>query len=153
MGPDPAAREGGFVYAVGREKIREFAVAIGETHPLHRDLDAARRAGYRDLVAPPMMVSVYAGPVFRELLWSPGLGVDRRMTVHGAQRFEWPELVIAGDEVTTVAELRGQELRGANRFIDIETRSVNQDATVVTIGVWTIIVRPSPPVGGIDSNL
>jgi acyl dehydratase len=149
MGSELTAREGGFVYAVGREKIREFALATGETHPLYRDLDAARRAGYPDLVAPPMMVSVYAGPVFRDLLWSPELGVDRRMTVHGAQRFEWLALVIAGDEVTTVAELRGQELRGANRFIDIETRSVNQDAAVVTIGVWTVIVRTSPPVGRI----
>ena len=150
MGPELTTPKGGFIYAVGREKIREFALATGETHPLHRDLDAARRAGYRDLVAPPMMVSVYAGPVFRELLWSPRLGVDRRMTVHGAQRFEWRALVIAGDEVTTVAELRGEELRGSNRFIEIETRSVNQDATVVTIGVWTVIVRRSPPVGRID---
>jgi acyl dehydratase len=150
MGAELTAREGGFVYAVGREKIREFALATGETDPLHRDLDAARRAGYPDLVAPPMMVSVYAAPVFRELLWSPGLGVDRRLTVHGAQRFDWPALVIAGDEVTTVAELRGQEMRGANRLIEIETRSVNQHATVVTIGVWTVIVRTSPPVRCID---
>ena len=41
-------------YAVGREKIREYASAVGETNPLHHDLEAARAAGYADLVAPPM---------------------------------------------------------------------------------------------------
>ena len=48
-------------YAVGREKIREYAAAVGETNPLHHDLDAARAAGYADLVAPPMFAVVYAG--------------------------------------------------------------------------------------------
>ncbi|MGD1052056.1 MAG: MaoC family dehydratase N-terminal domain-containing protein, partial [Solirubrobacteraceae bacterium] len=38
-------------YAVGREKIREFARAVGESDPLHLDLEAARAAGHRDLVA------------------------------------------------------------------------------------------------------
>ena len=43
-------------YAVGREKIREYALAVGETNPLHLDLEAARAAGHADLVAPPMFV-------------------------------------------------------------------------------------------------
>src|SRR5205807_8758802 len=40
------------LYAVGREKIREYARAVGETNPVHLDLDAARAAGHADLVAP-----------------------------------------------------------------------------------------------------
>ena len=47
-------------YAVGREKIREYAAAVGETNPLHHDLDAAREAGYADVVAPPMFAVVYS---------------------------------------------------------------------------------------------
>ena len=50
------------LYAVGREKIREYARAVGESNPVHLDLDAARQAGYRDLVAPPMFVVVYSSP-------------------------------------------------------------------------------------------
>src|SRR5258706_573913 len=33
-------------YRVGREKIREFAAAIGATEAIHRDPEAARAAGY-----------------------------------------------------------------------------------------------------------
>ena len=35
-------------YEVGREKIREFATAIGDTNPAYTDPDAAKRA-FRDL--------------------------------------------------------------------------------------------------------
>ena len=40
--------------AVTAGDIRRFAIATGETDPIHFDRDAARAAGYRDVVAPPM---------------------------------------------------------------------------------------------------
>ena len=40
------------LYAVGREKIKEYARAVGETNPVHLDVEAARAAGYADVVAP-----------------------------------------------------------------------------------------------------
>ena len=42
-------------YAVGREKIREFARAVHAENPLHHDVEAARAAGYADLIAPPTL--------------------------------------------------------------------------------------------------
>jgi acyl dehydratase len=44
-------------YAVGREKIREYARAVGETNPVHLDVEAARAAGHADVVAPPMFAT------------------------------------------------------------------------------------------------
>src|SRR5689334_6275310 len=49
-------------YAVGREKIKEYARAVGETNPVHLDVEAARAAGYADVVAPPMFAVVYSAP-------------------------------------------------------------------------------------------
>ncbi len=46
------------VYVVGREKVREFARAILATDPAHHDVDAARQAGYADIVAPPTFTAV-----------------------------------------------------------------------------------------------
>jgi acyl dehydratase len=40
-------------YAVGREKIREFAEAVGADNIVHRDKEQARARGYRDVIAPP----------------------------------------------------------------------------------------------------
>ena len=47
-------------YAVGREKVREYASAVGETNPVHLDVEAARAAGYADVVAPPMFAVFYS---------------------------------------------------------------------------------------------
>src|SRR4028119_193478 len=41
------------VYEVGRQKITEFAEAIGAADPVHRDAAAARAAGHPDVTAPP----------------------------------------------------------------------------------------------------
>ena len=44
-------------YVVGREKIREFARAVHAENPLHHDVEAARAAGYADLIARPPSLS------------------------------------------------------------------------------------------------
>src|SRR5215208_7346127 len=62
---------GPITYAVGREKIREYAHAVGETNPLHLDLEAARAAGHRDLVAPPMFAVVYTSPAIATAFFDP----------------------------------------------------------------------------------
>ncbi len=130
-------------YAVGREKIREFAHAVGETDPLHLDLDAARAAGYADLVAPPMFAVVYSGPAIMPALFDPEVGIDFARMVHGGQEFTWERLVVAGDEITTEARLVDVSERVGNSFFVFETRSSNQDGEDVCTGTWTNIVRGS----------
>ena len=132
---------GPITYAVGREKIREYAYAVGETNPLHLDLEAARAAGHRDLVAPPMFAVVYSSPVLMPALFDPEIGLDFSHMVHGAQEFAWGPLVVAGDEITTEAELVSKEERGGMGFFVFETRSDNQDGERVCTGTWTNIVR------------
>jgi acyl dehydratase len=90
-------------YAVGREKIKEYAFAVGETNPLHLDVGAARAAGYRDVVAPPMFAVVYSAPSVTPALFDPEVGINFAMMVHGGQEFVWGPLVVAGDEITTTA--------------------------------------------------
>jgi acyl dehydratase len=132
---------GPITYAVGREKIREYAHAVGETNPLHLDLEAARAAGHGDLVAPPMFAVVYSSPVLMPALFDPEIGLDFSRMVHGAQEFAWGPLVVAGDEITTEAELVSKEERGGMGFFVFETRSDNQDGERVCTGTWTNIVR------------
>ena len=42
-----------FEYEVGKEKIREYAFAVGEDNPVYFDRQAAKDAGFRDVPAPP----------------------------------------------------------------------------------------------------
>ena len=128
-------------YAIGREKVREYAHAVGETDPLHTDLDAARAAGHADLVAPPMFVVVYTSPAIGPAMLDPGVGIDFARMVHGAQEFAWGPLVIAGDEDTTEVEVADVGTRGGMGFYVFESRSDNQRGERVCTGTWTCIVR------------
>lgn len=129
------------LYAVGREKIREYAAAVGETNPLHHDLEAARAAGHADVVAPPMFVVVYAGRAVIPALFDPEVGIDFARMVHGAQEFKWDRLVIAGDEITTTAQLVSAEDKAGLGFYVFESKSTNQRGELVVTGTWTNIVR------------
>ena len=128
-------------YAVGREKVREFASAVGEEDPRHHDPDAAREAGYADVLAPPMFAVVYSGGAIGPALFDPEVGIDFSRMVHGGQEFVWDKPVVAGDEISTEVELKDVSERGGLEFYVFESRSTNQDGDTVCTGKWTNIVR------------
>ena len=128
-------------YAVGREKVREFASAVGEENPLHHDPDAAREAGYADVVAPPMFAVVFGGRAMAPALFDPDVGIDFARMVHGGQEFVWGPPVVAGDEIATEVEVKDVAERGGLQFYVFESRSTNQDGETVCTGTWTNIVR------------
>jgi acyl dehydratase len=128
-------------YAVGREKIREYASAVGETNPLYFDVDVARAAGYDDVVAPPMFAVVYAGRAMVAALFDPEVGIDFAHMLHAGQEFEWGPVVVAGDEVTTtttVAEIGERAGMGSYVF---RTESRNEREETVCTGIWRQLVR------------
>jgi acyl dehydratase len=128
-------------YAVGREKISEYAAAVGETNPLHFDADAARAAGYVDVVAPPMFAVVYGARAVGPAIFDPAVGINFAMMVHAGQEFVWGPLVVAGDEITTTASVKEISDRGGMTFYVFETVSRNQRDETVCTGTWTQIVR------------
>jgi acyl dehydratase len=130
-------------YAVGREKIREFAAAVGETNPLYYDVEAARGAGYADVVAPPMFAVVYGNRAVAPAALDPEVGINFAMLVHGAQEFRWGPVVVAGDEISTTATVKDIALRGGMGFYVFESVSTNQRGETVCLGTWTNIVRGS----------
>ena len=129
------------VYAVGREKIKEYAFAVGETNPLYLDVDAARAAGYKDVVAPPMFAVVYSAQSVTPALFDPEVGINFAMMVHGAQEFRWGPLVVAGDEIRTEVGVKAIEERDGRGFYVFESVSTNQRDETVCVGTWTNIVR------------
>ncbi len=129
------------VYAVGREKIREYAASVGETNPLHHDLEAARAAGYADLVAPPMFAVIYAGRSVMPAIFDPEVGINFAMMVHGGQEFRWGAPVIARDEIASTTTVKNISERAGLAFYVFESESTNQRGEHVCTGIWSNIVR------------
>jgi acyl dehydratase len=130
-----------FEYEVGREKIREYARAVGEENPVHHDPEAARAAGFSNVVAPPMFCVVYSAGAMGPAILDPELEINLMMMVHGGQQFEWFEPVVAGDTITTRATIKDLYEKDGKEFYVFESESTNQDGKPVVKGTWTNIVR------------
>lgn len=104
-------------YLVGREKIREFASAIGDANPASHDLAAARALGYADLVAPPTFAIVLALRASTAVVKDPELGLDYSRVVHGEQGFEYVRPVVAGDELSIVTTIESVKQLAGNDLI------------------------------------
>src|SRR6188472_828471 len=130
-----------FEYEVGREKIREYANAVGEVDPVHHDPEAAQAAGFSNVVAPPMFCVVYSAKAMGPAILDPELGINLGLMVHGSQEFEWGEPVVAGDTITTNVTIKDLYEKDGKEFYVFESQSTNQDGAPTVTGTWTNIVR------------
>ena len=130
-----------FEYEVGREKIREYAHAVGETNQVYFDRATAKDAGFRDVVAPPMFAVVYSAGSVGPPIFDPEVGIDFMRMVHGGQEFVWGEPVCAGDVITTTTTFKDFSEKDGRKFYVFESVSINQEGQEVVRGTWTNIVR------------
>jgi acyl dehydratase len=130
-----------FEYEVGREKIREYSHAVGETDRIYFDRGAAKVAGYRDVVAPPMFAVVYSAGSVGPAVLDPEVGIDLMRMVHGGQEFVWGEPVCSGDTITTETTVKDISEKDGRKFFVFESVSRNKDGQEVVRGTWTNIVR------------
>jgi acyl dehydratase len=130
-----------FEYEVGKEKIAEYARAVGEENPVYFDREAAKAAGFRDVAAPPMFAVVYSAGSVAPALFDHEVGLDFARMVHGGQEFVWGEPVCSGDVISTVTSVKDISEKGGMGFFVFESVSTNQDGQEVVRGTWTNIVR------------
>ena len=103
--------------------------------------EAARGAGFRDVVAPPMFTVVYSSPAMAPAILDPDVGINLAQMVHGGQEFVWGEPVCAGDTITTTASVKEIFEKDGKGFYVFESVSANQDGDEVVRATWTNIVR------------
>jgi acyl dehydratase len=128
-----------FEVEVGR--ITQYAEAIGAANPVHHHAEAAKAAGFRDLVAPPMFCVVYSAPALGPAILDPEVGMNFATMVHGGQEFVWGESVCAGEVISTEVSCASIDERGGMGFYVFESVSHNQDGAETVRGTWTDIVR------------
>jgi acyl dehydratase len=128
------------LYGVDGEGIRRYARVVGLDLPFH----LGRKAGFRDIVAPPMFAAVYTAPAVFGAMNDPEVGMDILHNLHASQRFVWSEPVCAGDTVFTEARIAEIFEKNGKGFYVFETVSVNQHGLETARGTWTNIVRPGP---------
>jgi acyl dehydratase len=92
-------------YQVGREKIAEFARAIGSDNPACFSQEAARGLGYPDVVAPTTFAVVVAQAAEAQYIQDPEARIDFSRVVHADERFTYTRPIFAGDELVSVVHV------------------------------------------------
>ncbi|RFU23346.1 FAS1-like dehydratase domain-containing protein [Geodermatophilus marinus] len=129
------------VYEVGREKIAEFAAAVGATDAVHTDAAAARAAGHPDVVAPPTFAIVVtlaaAGAVVRD----PDVDLDYSRVVHGEQRFTHHRPIRAGDRLVATPVVEAVRSVGGNDLLTTRVDVATEGGEPVCSATSMLVVR------------
>jgi acyl dehydratase len=119
-------------YLVGRQKIKEFALAVGEGDSLCLDVDAARAAGYRDVVAPPTFTIAFVLPAIESFLRDPEVGWDYAHMVHAEQSITLHRPLCAGDEVGTTIHVDDLRTRAGSHLLTLRCEVADDAGPVAT---------------------
>lgn len=128
-------------YEVGRQKIREFADALGDDNPAYRDPAAAQALGYPDVIAPPTFAIVMTLPAGWQVTNDPELGIDYSRVVHGEQRFAWARPIVAGDRLQTTVSIDDMRTAAGNDLLTTKADVATEDGEHVLTAYGLLVVR------------
>ncbi|PRX43899.1 acyl dehydratase [Prauserella shujinwangii] len=128
-------------YEVSREKIVEFADAIGDGSALYRDPEAATAAGYPDVIAPPTFLTIINLAAINAIVADPELGLDYSRMVHGDQSFTHHRPVHAGDRLRLTTHIDEIFARAGNDFLTVRADIATEDGEPVCTTRAQLVVR------------
>jgi len=134
-----------FTFEVEKGKIAEFAMAVSQAEnkaqvkPIYVDANAAKAAGYGDIVPPPTFqnsFSNWSGEGIIPKLEELNINIGRML--HGEEEYEYFALIHPGDVITgtsRVADVYEKEKKGKpGKFMEFtvfETELKNQHGELV----------------------
>ncbi|MGY1857767.1 FAS1-like dehydratase domain-containing protein [Modestobacter sp. SYSU DS0290] len=129
------------VYEVGREKIAEFATALGDPDPVYRDPAAAQALGHADVIAPPTFAIVLSLGAGNVVVDDPEVGIDYSRVVHGEQRFTHHRPVRAGDRLVATATIDAIRSVAGNDMLTTRVDLATEDGEPVCTTRSMLVAR------------
>lgn len=140
-----------FELPIDVEKVRAFALAVGNENPIHHDPEAAREAGLPDVVAPPTFTVTQIFQVPREERERRlGANLDYGRVLHGEQEFTYQRLPTAGEVLTgrmrIAKDFEKEGKRGGSmRFVTYETVYTDRSGEEVLTALYTLLQTSKDP--------
>jgi acyl dehydratase len=128
-------------FTVERDRVVQFAEAIGDDDPRSLDPEAAKGAGFPDQLAPPTFPTVLQIMTSGQAVLDPELGLDYARVVHGEQEYEWHRPIAVGDVLKATPRIADIYARGPNEFLITEAAITDQKGEVVCVARSTLLSR------------
>ncbi|KQU02819.1 dehydratase [Rhodococcus sp. Leaf7] len=127
-------------YEVGREKVREYAKAVRDFHPVHWTEEGAREHGYDALMAPPTFFSLVGIIAQQKLLERIATGYDLSRMLQTDQHAEYYAPVLAGDRLVCDVSLDSFRKVVGRDMMVTKTVITNQRNELAQITYTTLLI-------------
>jgi acyl dehydratase len=128
-------------YEVSREKVREYARAVQDYHPLHWDEDVAQAYGYDGLLAPLTFISLVGILAQRKLFEQIVTGYDLSQIMQTDQVLEFNRPIRVGDQLSCEVYLHSFRQAFGGDLIVTKNLVYNQHGEVVQTTYTSLIGR------------
>ncbi|BCI51691.1 UPF0336 protein [Mycolicibacterium litorale] len=127
-------------YIVGREKIREYAVAVKNDDPAFFDEKAAEALGYDRLLAPLTFISVFGYQAQTAMFAANGIGIKDAKIVQVDQTLKFVKPIKAGDKlyvdvyIDSVRKAHGTDIIVIKNIVTNDSGDVVQESYTTLAG-------------------
>ncbi|MGI5218161.1 fused (3R)-hydroxyacyl-ACP dehydratase subunits HadA/HadB [Nocardia sp. CA-290969] len=142
-------------YVVGREKIREYARAVQDHHPVHWSEGAAADYGHDGLIAPLTFFSVPGYLAQTEMFESVLTGYDLSQIMQTDQVVRYHRPIRAGDALSYEVHLESVRHAFGGDLITFETVVTDQHGALVLVSQIGVVGRSGagPDLGDLDAGV
>ncbi|MGW0161225.1 (3R)-hydroxyacyl-ACP dehydratase subunit HadA [Mycobacterium sp. NPDC003323] len=127
-------------YEVGREKVREYAVAVKNDAAYFQDEDVAADLGHKSLPAPLTFISIFGYTAQFAFFEHANIGIHDAQIVQVDQAFKFAKPIRAGDRlycdvyVDSVRQAHGTDIIVTKNIVTNEQGEVVQEAYTTLAG-------------------
>jgi acyl dehydratase len=128
-------------FEVERDRVTQFALAVGEDDPRFLEDGAARAEGFPEQLAFPTFPTTIGILASAQVVTDQDLGLDYTRVVHGEQEYEWRRPIVVGDVLRATPRVADIYTQGPNEFLVVEAEIVDADGDVVCVARSTLLSR------------
>lgn len=120
-------------FEVTKELVQKYCSAIGENNPIFLDSAAARKKGFKGVIAPSTIVCIYAIPSALLSGFKPKV-IPPPGNIHYRQEYEFLNPASLGDRISIKSFVVDKEVRKGRKYITIESHYMNHEGTKIAVG-------------------
>jgi acyl dehydratase len=132
-------------FDVGREKVREFALAVKDDHPSHYSEASAAEAGYDSIVASLTFLAVAGRRVQLDVFTKFDIPINLARVLHRDQKFVYHRPIMAGDRLYFDTYLDNVIESHGTVIAEIRSEVTDADNNPVITSIVTMLGESSNP--------
>src|SRR5271167_432475 len=139
-------------FLVGREKIREYALAMQDDHPFHHSEVDAAEAGYPALVAPLTFLSIAGRRVLTEIFGKFNIPINLGRVLHRDQKLRFHRPILAGDKLIFDTYLDSVIESHGTVIAEIRSEVSDADGKLLVTSIVTMLGEATHQEAGADET-